>query len=223
MRTLAALAAAALLSGFTVAAQGPAVPPGFAARPLFDNASVGVMRLLISPGAREMPHAHPYSMLVVQVSPGDVEIMKAGAVSRAARPVGHIEFFDANMQHAAANVGNTPVAVLVISFKPDRLRGGTAPALPRPQGITSTDVFDSADAAVRRVEFAPGAREVIHTHPYDFVLVPAVHGRIDVHLAGKDETKDYAPGDAVFIARNTPHSVANVGRERFALLGVTIK
>jgi quercetin dioxygenase-like cupin family protein len=221
MRFIAGVATV-LLTGLTLGAQAPA-PPGVTERPLFENASVIVSSVLLDPGAREMKDTLPYPMLAIVTSPGELEITNGSSTSSAARPIGHFEFFPRDVAHGAANVGSTRVEVIAICFKPDRARGGTAPSMPRPQGITSTDVFDSADAALRRVEFAPGAREVIHTHPYDFMIVAVAKGRIEVHVAGKDDARDYEPGDSLFIGRNVPHSVANVGTERFALLGVTIK
>jgi quercetin dioxygenase-like cupin family protein len=219
MRQIAATLLIAISGVVGAAQQGP----GIAVRPLFDNPSVGVARLLLLPGAREMPHAHGYPLLIVSISRGDVEFLKGTATNRSMWQVGDLQLVERDVRHAGANMGTMPVEALAISIKPDRVKGGTAPPLPRPTGITSTDVLDSADAAVRRVELAPGAREVPHTHPYDFVVVPVVSGRMEVQLAGKTETKDYAPGDAFFIARNTPHAVANVGKTSFALLGVTIK
>ena len=94
---------------------------------------------------------------------------------------------------------------------------------PPAAGIAVRPLFDNPAVGVARLLLLPGAREVTHTHPYDFVVVPVVSGRMEVQLAGKTEAKDYAPGDAFFIARNTPHTVANVGKTPFALLGVTIK
>ncbi len=231
MRTLAAVLVVAFSALAGDAQQGPPFdsaqgkPPGagIAVRPLFDNPAVGVARLLLLPGAREMPHTHPYTLLVVSVSRGDVEFLKGTATNRSMWQIGDIQVVERDVRHAGANMGTMPVEAVAISIKPDRVKGGTAPALPRPAGITATDVLDSADAAIRRVELAPGAREVPHTHPYDFVVVPVVSGRMEVLLAGKTETKDYAPGDAFFIARDTPHAVANVGKAPFALLGVTIK
>lgn len=209
-------------SGLVAYAQLPPTP-GVAVRPLFDNPSVVVARLLLLPGAREMPHTHAYPLVIIAVSRGDVEFLKGSATNRSTWQIGDVQVVERDARHAGANMGDMPVEVLAISIKPDRVKGGTAPPLPRPPGITAIDVLDSADAAVRRVELAPGAREVIHTHPYDFVVVPVTNGRMELQLAGKTETKDYAPGDAFFITRNTPHAVANVGKERFALLGVTIK
>ena len=221
MPTLAA-ALAVLLSGIIASAQTP-TGPGIAVRPLFDNSSVAVARLLLLPDAREMPHTHTYPLIIIAVSRGDVEFLKGTATNRSLWQIGDVHLVERDVRHAGANMGTAPVEALAISIKPDRVKGGSAPPLPRPPGITATDVLDAADAAVRRVELAPGAREVTHTHPYDFVVVPVTSGRMEVQLAGKTETNDYAPGDAFFIARHTPHAVANVGKERFALLGVTIK
>jgi len=223
MRHIAAVLLIAISGAVASARQGPPPGAGIAVRPLFDNPSVAVARLLLTPGAREMPHTHPYTLLIVSVSRGDVEFLKGTATNRSMWQIGDVQVVDREVRHAGANMGTMPVEALAISIKTDRVKGGTAPPLPRPAGITATDVLDSAEAAVRRVELAPGAREVVHTHPYDFVVVPVTSGRMEVQLAGKTEAKDYAPGDAFFIMRNTPHAVANVGKTPFALLGVTIK
>src|SRR5687767_2614482 len=157
-------------------AQGKPPGAGIAVRPLFDNPSVSVARLLLTPGAREMPHTHPYSLLIIAVSRGDVEFLKGTATNRSMWQIGDLQVVERDVRHAGANMGTMPVEALAISIKADRVKGGTAPPLPRPAGITATDVLDSADAAVRRVELAPGAREVVHTHPYDFIVVPVTSG-----------------------------------------------
>jgi quercetin dioxygenase-like cupin family protein len=214
---------AVLLAAAIAAAQQPPPAPGITLRPVFDNPTVTVARITLAPGAREMPHTHLYSLVTIQLSPGDLEMLKGETTARRAREVPNVDFVARELRHAAANIGSTPVEGLVIAIKPDRVRGGTSPPLPRPAGITATDVLDSADAAVRRVELAPGAREVTHTHPYDFVVVSATRSRMEVQLAGTTETKEFAVGDAFFIPRDTPHAVANPGREPLALLGVAIK
>ena len=203
--------------------QAPALPPGMSIRPLFENAAVAVVRLTLAPGTREMPHTHPYSMLIIPITRGDIEMLKGAATTRTTREVGSVDVVEPGVVHAGANVGSTPIEAIIVAVKPDRVKGGTAPPLPRPQGITATDVLDTADAAVRRVELAAGARETSHTHPYDFVVVMITPSRMEVQLAGRTETKDFAVGDAFFIPRDTPHAVANPGTEPLALLGVAIK
>jgi quercetin dioxygenase-like cupin family protein len=217
------IAAALILAGSAAYGQGPGLPPGMSVTPLFENASVAVVRLTLAPGTREMPHTHPYAMLIIPITRGDIEMLKGGATTKTTREVGSVDVVEPQVVHAGANVGSTPIEAIIVAVKADRVKGGTAPPLPRPQGITATDVLDTTDAAVRRVELAPGAREVSHTHPYDFVVVMTTRSRMDVQLAGKTETKDFAVGDAFFIPRNTPHAVANPSQEPLALLGVAIK
>ncbi|MBM3820321.1 MAG: cupin domain-containing protein [Acidimicrobiia bacterium] len=222
MRSVAILAAI-LFAAVMAAAQQPQMPAGMSVTPLFENASVAVARLTLLPGTREMPHTHGYSMLIVPVTSGDIEMLTGTATTKTTRQIGDVDVVERGVVHAGANVGTTTLDAIIVAVKADRAKGGTAPPLPRPEGITARDVLDATDAAARRVELAPGAREVTHTHPYDFVVIPITRSRMELQLAGRTETKEYAPGEAFFIPRDTPHAVANPGREPLALIGVAIK
>lgn len=210
-----------LLSAVLLHAQAPAPPAGFTVTPLFDNSTVTVIRLQVAPGAREQPHAHPYSMLAVYLTRADVEMHNGASHSTDTKQPGDVEFIGRDVTHAAANAGSSPLDLVAISIKPERVRGGTAPPAPPPAGVTRTPVFDNADATVTRLEFAPAAHEPMHTHPYDLVVVPLTPARLEVRT-GK-ETKVYAPGEAFFIPRNEPHAVANLASERFTEIGIAIK
>jgi quercetin dioxygenase-like cupin family protein len=223
MRIIATCTAVLLAAAVAAGQQPPPPAPGITLRPVFDNPTVTVARITLAPGAREMPHTHPYSLVTMLLTPGDLDMLKGETTTRRAREVPNVDFVPRGLRHAAANVGASPIDGLVVAIKPDRVPGGTSPPLPRPAGITATDVLDATDAAVRRVELAAGAREVTHTHPYDFVVVAVTRSRMEVQLAGKTETKEFAVGDAFFIPRDTPHAVANPGTAPLALLGVAIK
>jgi quercetin dioxygenase-like cupin family protein len=221
MLIAATLAATVLTTGLPLDAQTP--PPGIAGTPLFDNSSVRVVKFQFLPGAREMPHTHPFGVLVIMASPGDTELLKGTETVTRTRQIGDAEFTEPNERHAWANVGSSPLEMIVVQPKPDRVPGGTAPAMPRPANISSKDVLDATDVTVRRVEFEPGAREVEHTHPYDFLIVPVTTHPMQVSVNGKAETKSYPAGSALYIARGTPHWVGNPSQEKAALLGVVVK
>ncbi|MBI4264169.1 MAG: hypothetical protein HY657_07325 [Acidobacteria bacterium] len=127
---------------------------------------------------------------------------------------GDVEFIGRDLRHAAANVGTSPFEVVVAAIKPDRVPGGVAAPAPLPPGVTRTGVLDNPEVTAARLEFAPAAREMVHTHPYDLVVVPLTSSRLEVQIGNGKETKEYAVGEAVFIARNEPHAVANLGADR---------
>lgn len=222
IRAIAA-AVVAILAGVVVQAQAPAAPPGFGVRPVLENATVNMIRLLLAPGAREQPHTHSYSMLVVWLTRGDVEMLSGAASTKRTRQPGELEFIARETSHAAANVGTSPFEVLVIAIKPDRVRAGTAPPGPSPANIVRTPLLDNADAGVTRVEFAPTGREQMHTHPYDLIGVVMTPGRLELQVGNNKEAKAYSIGDVFFIPRNESHAGANVGTSPFVVLGVAIK
>lgn len=220
-RSLVALTALALV---TMALRAPVYGQGgFGRRPVFTNDSVDVARLLLLPGAVETPHTHAYPMIVVQLSGGEVETQNGAARTTGARSPGHADFIARDADHAIANLGKTPFEVLTISLNPDRLRGGTAAPTPAPAGVTRTPVVDNADASVTRLEFAAAAREPVHMHPYDLVVVPLTTSNVEIQIGTVKETKTLTPGDAFFIPRFEPHAVASLGPATLAVLGVIIK
>jgi quercetin dioxygenase-like cupin family protein len=202
---------------------GAQTPPGITRTQLLDNASVMVARLRMAPGARETVHTHPFSAVVVQLEPGEVEMRVGTRRDTARRNAGHVEFIAAEMPHAAANVGSAPFDIVTIALKPDRKPGGTQAAAETPKGITRSPVLDNPQARATRVVFQPGAREPVHMHPYDLVLVQLTPARMEVLLGPATAVNDHAAGDVIFLPRDVPHSVSSRHPEPFEVLSVGVK
>jgi quercetin dioxygenase-like cupin family protein len=198
-------------------------PPGITRTALIDNETVMMARLRMAPGAAEDLHTHPFSAVVIQLDAGDVDMRLGETRSTSHRPAGFVEYIAREAPHAAANVGKTAFDVVTVAIKPDRKRGGEAPAQPAPAGITRSPLLDNADARVTRVEFAPGAREPVHSHPFDLVVVPLTAGRLEVRVAERVETRDYAAGEPIFLPRDVPHAVSNVGGMPVTVFSVGVK
>lgn len=198
-------------------------PPGITRTQLLDNATVMIARLNMAPGAREPVHTHPFSAVVVQMGSGDVEMRVGTRPETEKRSLGHVQFIAAEMPHAAANVGAAAFDVVTIAMKADRKPGGTQSPLEAPKGITRTPVMENAEARVTRVAFAPGAREPVHSHPFDLVLVQLLPGRMEVAVGQEKSVKDYAAGEVVFLPRDVPHAVASADGRSFELLSVGVK
>ncbi len=62
---------------------------------------LGVARLLLLPGAREMPHTHPYTLLIIALSSGNVEMLKGTTANTITRKIG--DDLDNFRAHAFAN------------------------------------------------------------------------------------------------------------------------
>lgn len=215
--------AAAFVLGSVVVGGAQTMPPGITRTLLLDNASVMVARLRMAPGARETVHTHPFSAVVVQLNPGDVEMRIGNKRETARRDSGHVDFLAAEMPHAAANAGKEPFDVVTVALKPERKPGGTqAPTEPRP-GIVRKQVLDNPQARAMRVIFSPGAREPVHMHPYDLVVVQLTPGRMEVLLGPATSVNDYPAGEVIFLPRDVPHAVSSRHDAPFEFLSVTVK
>ena len=215
-----AAGASVALFGLSFAVQ---LPPGITRTEILNNATVLVARLQMAPGAREEEHTHPFSAVVVQIGAGEVDMRLGDARATTRREHGHVEFIAREVPHAAANAGSQPFEVVTIAIKPDRVKGGEAPSAAAPTGITRTPALDNAEARVTRVAFAPGAREPVHSHPFDLVLVQLTPGRVEVRVGDAITTKDYAAGDVIYLPRGVPHAVAHAGGNAFDIYSIGIK
>jgi quercetin dioxygenase-like cupin family protein len=213
----------ALATMGTGSQQAGAPPPGITRTELENNATVLMARLRMAPGAREDVHTHPFSAVVVQIGAGDVEMRLGDERATTRRAHGSVEFIPRDMPHAAANVGPEPFDVVTIAIKPDRLPGGDAPAPAAPPGITRAQLLENAETRVTRVTFGPSAREPVHTHPFDLVVVQLTTGRVEVRIGEQVRTRESAPGDAIFLPRDVPHAVSNVAGAAFEILSVGIR
>jgi quercetin dioxygenase-like cupin family protein len=198
------------------------LPPGMTRAGLVENDSVVVARVGMAPGSREPTHTHA-AAVVVQLGPGEVEWRIGTSVQTARHDRGYVEFVAAEIPHAAANVGSTPIDFITVGLNPTRKRGGEQPPTAPRADIARKQVLDNAEARVAHAAFQPGAREPVHTHPFDMVIVQLDPGRMEVLVGEKREARDYAVGEVVFLPRDVPHSVANVGTSPASLVSVTVK
>ena len=200
-----------------------AMPAGITRTALLENDTVMIARLGMAPGAREEVHTHPFSAVVVQIGAGEVEMRVGPRRETAPREPGHVDFIAAEMPHAAANVGPAPFDVVTVALKKDRARGGVQPPSGSPAGITRSPLLDNPEARAARVTFGPGAREAVHAHPFDMVVVQVTPGRMEVRVGETSETKDYAAGEVVWLPRDVPHAVANAGAKPFTVVSIGVK
>ena len=71
-----------------------------------------------------------------------------------------------------------------------------------------------------RVDIAPGARSVKHTHPGEEIIY-VLEGSLEYEIDGQPSTK-YKAGDALLVAADTIHAVKNVGRGNAAELATYV-
>ena len=138
---------AAIIAAIALAAGWPQTspPPGITRTVVVDNATALVARLRYEAGKGETSHTHPFSAVVIQLTPGEVEMTLAGDRSRARREAGSVWFIPANTPHMAVNTGTAPCEQIAVTIKPTRAAAPAAPpteraarASPAPRSSTTT-------------------------------------------------------------------------------------
>jgi quercetin dioxygenase-like cupin family protein len=199
------------------------MPARITRAPLLENDTVMMARLTMAPGAREEVHTHPFSAVIVQIDAGEVEARLGNQRRTARREPGHVHFIAAEMPHAAANAGRSAFDIVTVGLKPGRTRGGAQAPSESPAGITRAPLLDNSEARATRVTFEPGAREAVHSHPFDMVVVQVTRGTMDVHVGEKRETRDYDAGESVWLPRDVPHAISNAGDRAFTVVSIGVK
>jgi quercetin dioxygenase-like cupin family protein len=227
-RALAAFAAAWMLAGAAPAVSGGAAnqadPPDPVRTPVLQNDTVAVTRLRFGPGAREAVHTHPFAILVVQISPGQIAVQEQNTTRRGDR-VGEVWYVPAQRPHAVTSLpaARSAVDMLAIALLPDRQPATAGPATAAPPGITRMTLVDNPDVRVVRVRFSPGSREPVHSHPNDLLTVQTTAGAVEIVNGPDRSTGEREPGFVQFLPRNLQHAYISTDTKPFELLSVTIK
>jgi quercetin dioxygenase-like cupin family protein len=221
-RALTALAFALVVVSVSSVVQ-PSQGRDLRRRPMLNNATAQVMLLHLEPGAGVATHTDPFPLLLVQLTPGDVDLTVSGARARGPRGAGLVTFVPADTPHVLVNAGATPFEMIAIALKPTRPAAPAAPPTEAPAGITRTILIDNNDVRVVRVQFAPGSREPVHTHPNDLLTVQLTPGTFDVLMGSARVTGRRAVGFTQFLPRDVSHAYVSTDSEPFELLSISIK
>lgn len=193
--------------------------------PVLQNTTVAVTQMRFAPGTRETTHAHPFPLVLVQITPGEIEVKEQDASKRGNRP-GEVWYLPAQRPHSITprQAGNgAPIEMLAIAVLPGRLPAPAAPPTEAPPGITRATLVDNGDVRVVRVRFEPTAREPAHTHPNDLLTVQITGGAVEMSI-GREHSLGYRdPGFAQFVPRGIQHSYASADTKPFELISVSLK
>jgi quercetin dioxygenase-like cupin family protein len=205
------------------APQTPQTPQGVSRTVLVDNATVLVARLRYEAGKGETSHTHPFSAVVLQITSGIVNMTIGPDNLNARRDAGAAWFIPQNMPHYVMNAGTDTFEQIAITIKPTRTPPPAAPPPAAVPGITRTTVIDNRDTRVIRVQFAPGAREPLHAHPYDLLTVQLTPGGVESQSGSEKTTAERTPGFVQFVPRGVQHAFASADKKPFEVASVTIK
>jgi quercetin dioxygenase-like cupin family protein len=169
------------------------VDPFAADRPAIDNARVRVY-------------------LTTADALGSIEHGPGVVVSIEERDLGKAVWVD----DAAAPGGQVPLRGAIVVVQPRAKRppspaAGSKPGEAAFTGMSFTPVFDNDRVSVLRARMDVGAREGLHTHGSDTIVVHLSGGEIEDTADGKTVVNRWKRGDAEFEAFGSSHSARNVG------------
>lgn len=78
-------------------------------------------------------------------------------------------------------------------------------------GMSFTPVLENERVRIMRARMEVDAREAVHTHASDVIVVHLTGGEIEDTANGKTVVNRWKPGDVEFEARGSSHSAKNVG------------
>ena len=200
------LVAAACLAASTSLAQppgpaGPGAAPGPGANPgatVLDNARVRVFR---ASGTRALA-AHPAAVIIA---------LEDGP----ARKMG--DAFWSGSLDALSGAGQDAGSFLIVEPRP------SGPPLPSPSaavsatpppvfvGMNFTPLFENDRVRVLRARMDVGAKEGLHTHGSDLVVIYLSDGEVEDTANGTTKVDHWKRGDVEFEARGSSHSTRNLG------------
>jgi quercetin dioxygenase-like cupin family protein len=184
---------------------------------VLDNASVRVFR-----GTRQTlaPHLRGVSGVVVPIRDG--EARKAGEAYWAADASleGTSSGARDQIPRAAAARGardGDTAPIVVVEPKPLAAAQSTPPGGSKPGdapfvGMSFRALFETPRVSVIRARMEVDAREGVHTHASDTIVVHLSGGEIEDTADGRTTVLRWKPGDVEFEARGSSHSARNVGR-----------
>ena len=162
-------------------------------RPVIDNAQVRVYRTTVE------------ALAGIDHGPGVI-------VSLDTRDLGKAVWAD----DAAAAGGQVQMRGAIVVVQPRAKRPPSPPAGSKPgdapfTGMSFTPLFDNDRVSVLRARMEIGAREGLHTHASDTIVVHLSGGEIEDTADGKTIVNRWKRGDAEFEAFGSSHSARTVG------------
>jgi quercetin dioxygenase-like cupin family protein len=189
---------------------------------LLENENVRVVQYTIDPGQRDQIHTHPPKVSYV-LKGGTLRISLGDTSFVSEDHPGETVFRGAVPRHYAANVGTTPVSIVLI--EPRKFDAGVVAEDQDPyKNNPSTLSVKLENDSVRVMEavIPPGHKEKQHTHPpYAMYIIDG--GSVRMHFAdGTARDVTFKTGEARFSDKVT-HWAENIGTSTIRVLLVEIR
>ena len=92
-------------------------PAGITRAPLLDNSEARATRVTFDPGASEAVHSHPFDMVVVQVTPGRMDVRVGETRETKDYAAGDVVWLPRDVPHAVSNAGARAFTVISVGVK----------------------------------------------------------------------------------------------------------
>jgi quercetin dioxygenase-like cupin family protein len=102
-------------SSVDLAGNRPATP-GVTRTTLKDDVKYSVTRVVFAPGAGEVPHTHPYDIMIVPVKSGPAVIMVGDSKTTTVK-AGEVQFVPHDVVHSVTNTGTVEFEVITVGIK----------------------------------------------------------------------------------------------------------
>jgi hypothetical protein len=171
-------------------------------RPVFENAVVRLLDVVLPPGYVSLFHIHSNDNVSVRLATGPTRVDLPDADGQPSVPLVGRVLFNAAMPpytHRVVNVGTTPIHILDVEIlKPRPASPSPAP----PASLRHTLEIDNARVRSHRVTVAAGESLAAHTHPrawLEVVIEGARAGQSRWHTAGTSVAAVAGPAEIVEI------------------------
>jgi quercetin dioxygenase-like cupin family protein len=187
---------------------------------LIDNASVRVLKVSYPPGAKSVMHQHP-DAIAVSLSPSKVRFMLPDGKSQDQDMASEAALYTPAGTHNPANIGTTPVDVVLIEFKGPA--GKAMLPTSRPNMTIKVLAEGPRATAFRSTATSAFAEPAGTKHDFDQVVIALSAAPISLSVDGKPAKTTWARGDVVFIGRGVGHESTNSGGKPVDYVVVAIK
>lgn len=188
---------------------------------VLENASVRVLKIGYTPGAKSSMHQHPDS-IVVPLAAAKVRFALPDGKSEDSELANESAMYTPAGTHNPTNVGTGSVDALLIEFK--TAAPGKA-ALPASRAGMDVKVLAEGPRATayRSTASATFAEPAGTTHDFDQVVIALGPAEFSLSIDGKPAKMKWARGDVQFVGRGVAHEAKNTGGKPVDMVVVAIK
>jgi quercetin dioxygenase-like cupin family protein len=220
LKALSVVALVVLWSGIAAAQDAVKVAPTNYSV-VFENASVRVLKISYTPGAKSAMHQHP-DAIVIPLASSKVRFTLPDGKTQDSDLANETAMYMPAATHSPTNVGTGPVDALLVEFRTAAPGKAALPA--SREGMTLKVLAEGPRAtAYRSTASGTFAEPAGSKHDFDQVVIALGPSPLSLSIDGKPAKTTWARGDVQFIGRGIAHEARNTGGKPADMVIVVIK